>query len=642
MPDEKSNADLGTTIDRGRAATSPWAMPWSAWKDVLRRSWSEGNDDNIGLVAAGVAFYGFLALVPLLGATVLSYGLLAEPATVIANIKSMTNVMPADAAKLVGEQLMNVVSTSGSKKGVGLLIALAVALFGARNGAGAIMTALNIAYEEKEKRGFVMVNVTALTITAGGVLAAILAVVAIAALGHLEALLPGTPTVVLVLGKLLSYGLLLLGGAAGAAALFRFGPSRERPRWVWLTPGSMLAALLWLVLTAGFGVYVAKFGNYNATYGSLGAVVVLLTWLYLSSYTLIFSAELNSELEHQTTEDTTSGDTQPLGARGAWVADHVADQEGEAEAAPGKRLLVPSKSLEAQGRSSKLREFAVARGLAFAGRRLGLQTPGSIVSATAIAGLALLRRPGRALVGSSLLASAGALAWLSRERRLVDGGSASGLIAVLFDIDGTLIDSNDLHVEAWERVFRKAGHPQPAGAIHDQIGKGGDNLVPALLPDLSSREQNRLAAAHSALFKREYLGRAKPFPGARDLLQAVQRRGAKVVLASSASKAEVDHYVDLIGATSLVDLIVTIDDVKTSKPAPDIFATAMEKLNNPSAASVVAVGDTPYDVSAAGKCGISTVGLLSGGFSAGDLHAAKAIYRDVADLLASVEGSPLA
>jgi membrane protein len=310
---------------------SPWSMPWTEWKDVLVRAYKEASDDNVGLIAAGVAFYAFLAMVPLLGAIVLSYGLVAEPATVMRNIGQLTAVMPADAAKLVGEQLLNVVQTSGSKKGLGLLLALGVALFGARQGAGAIVTALNIAYEEKEKRGFISLNLLALAMTAASVLVAILATVAIGALGHLESLLPGLPGWAHAIGKLMSYALLAAAAAAGAASLYRWGPSRDRAKWVWLTPGSLLTALLWLLLTVGFGIYVSRFGNYNATYGSLATVVVLLTWLYLSAYVLLFGAELNSELEHQTTADTTVGGDKPMGERGAWSADHVA---GGAEGGP--------------------------------------------------------------------------------------------------------------------------------------------------------------------------------------------------------------------------------------------------------------------------------------------------------------------
>ena len=281
-------------------------MPPKAWLSVAKRTWAETGSDNIGLIAAGVAFYGFLALVPLLGAIVLIYGIAAEPSTVMHNMKQLMAVMPAEVAKLIGEQLMNVVKTSDGKKGFGLLLAVGLALFGARNGAGAVITALNVVYEEQEARGFVRLNVLALGITAAAVLVAILALVAVAALGYLQAVLPQAPDAVVVLGKLVAYLLLTLAGAGAAATLYRYGPSRQNARWIWLTPGSLFAALMWLALTVGFGVYVANFGNYNATYGSLGAVVVLLMWLYLSAYVLLLGAELNAEIEHQTAVDTTT------------------------------------------------------------------------------------------------------------------------------------------------------------------------------------------------------------------------------------------------------------------------------------------------------------------------------------------------
>lgn len=310
---------------KGRDAHSPWTMPWAGWKSVLWRSWNEASDDNIGLIAAGVAFYGFLALVPLLGAVVLSYGLIADPVTVLHDVRALSTILPRDIAAVVGDQLLGLVHSPDGQKGFGILIALAIALFGARNGAGAIIAALNIAYEEKEKRNFIWVNLTAIAITFGAVVAAVLAAGAMTVLGALDHFLPFAPDALLVLGKIASHVLLTLAGAAGAAALYRFGPSRAKPRWTWITPGSLLAALLWLGLTLGFGAYVRYIGRFDATYGSLGAIVALLTWLYLSSYVLLFGAELNSELEHQTAHDTTTGAPQPLGQRHAWVADNVAE-----------------------------------------------------------------------------------------------------------------------------------------------------------------------------------------------------------------------------------------------------------------------------------------------------------------------------
>lgn len=309
--------------EHGQDAISPWQMPLAGWKDVLLRTAKEASADNIGLVAAGVSFYGFLALIPLLGAIVLSYGLLADPQTVVQNMTAMTHVMPTDIAQLIGEQLLHVVQTSSEKKGLGVLVALGLAIFSARNGAAAIVTALNIAYEEEEDRGFIKVNLLALGITLAAVVMAVLALIAVAIMTQIEALLPVAPIIALSF-KVLSY-IVLVGVAAGAAGLlYRFGPSRNSARWQWLSLGSLLFAVSWVALTVGFGTYVANFGNYSATYGSLATVVVLLTWLYLSSYLLVFGAELNSELEHQTRRDTTKGPEQPLGSRGAWSADHVA------------------------------------------------------------------------------------------------------------------------------------------------------------------------------------------------------------------------------------------------------------------------------------------------------------------------------
>lgn len=317
----------------GSDAISPWRMSLRDWKDVILRAAKETSADNAGLVAAGVSFYGFLALLPMLGAVVLTYGFLAEPDTVIQNMTAMTRIMPADIARLVGEQLMYVVQTSSEKKGMGVIVALALALFSARNGAAAIVTALNIAYEEEEKRGFIKVNLLALAITAAAVLMAVLALLAVAVVTRVEALLPASPLLA-ALFKVASYVVLVALAAAAAAALYRFGPSRERARWTWLSPGSALFAVLWVALTLSFGSYVSNFGNYSATYGSLAAVVILLTWLYLSSYLLVFGGELNSELEHQTRRDTTDGPERPLGTRGAWAADHAADGSGEHQGNP--------------------------------------------------------------------------------------------------------------------------------------------------------------------------------------------------------------------------------------------------------------------------------------------------------------------
>ena len=218
------------------------------------------------------------------------------------------------------------------------------------------------------------------------------------------------------------------------------------------------------------------------------------------------------------------------------------------------------------------------------------------------------------------------------------------ITAVLFDIDGTLVDSNDHHVLAWEEAFAGIGARFDRQVIHDQIGKGTDMLVPTLLPDLDEEAQERLGKAHGDAFKARYLAEVKPFPGARDLLARTHAAGLRVVLASSASTDELDHYLDLLDARELVSETTSADDVERTKPAPDIFATALDKIGSPPADEVIVIGDTPYDVEAAGKCGVAAIAVRSGGFGDDVLTqaGAVAIHDDVAALLRDYDRSPLA
>ena len=335
--------------DHGHHAQSPAQMPRRAWKDIASRTWQRVWDDNVGLVAAGVAFYGFFALVALLGIVVLSYGLFAEPKTVIGHIQTLAALLPRDAAVVIGDQLLNAVRTSEETKGAGLLVAFAAALYGGTNGASALITALNIAYEEKEKRSLARFYVVAIGMTVAAVLIAFLALGATAAVASMGERFPNLPWAVVLAGRIASYALLALGAAVLIAVLYRFAPSREDAQWVWITPGSMLAAIVWLLLTVAFGFYVSNLTDYSATYGSLGAVAALQTWLYLSAYVVVFGAELNSEIEHQTAHDSTTGPPRPMGERGAWAADNVATsdevQDRPEEAREGDKLTQASPTI---------------------------------------------------------------------------------------------------------------------------------------------------------------------------------------------------------------------------------------------------------------------------------------------------------
>jgi membrane protein len=312
---------------KGHQARSPSEIPAPGWKDIAARSLKRALADNVGLVAAGVAFYGFFALLSLLGLVVLTYGFVADPRLVIRDIHVLTAILPGDVATLIGDQLMNAVQASEARKGVAVLLAVVIGLYGGTNGAAATLTALNIAYEEKEKRSLLVFYLTAFALTLSALALALAMIAATAVAARMGRLVPEASGAMLVAGKVGTDIGLVLVAAAVAATLYRFGPSREDAKWKWISPGSLFAAASWLALTLLFGFYVSRLTNYNATYGSLGAVVALLSWLYFSAYAFVFGAELNSEIEHQTAKDSTTGAAVPMGERGAWAADNVATDD---------------------------------------------------------------------------------------------------------------------------------------------------------------------------------------------------------------------------------------------------------------------------------------------------------------------------
>jgi membrane protein len=281
-------------------AVQPVRWPaWSDWRAVLVNTWKEAGDDNVGFLAAGVAFYAFLAFVPLLASVVLVYGLAAEPQTVAEHINKLFATLPRDAASLIADQLKSLTSSPQSSMGLGLAVALALAVYGASKGASGVVIALNIAYEIKETRNFIKTTLLSLAMTVGGLLVVLLAVAAISATAAIEHFLPFSSPAVHFAIQALFWAAAIAAVALGIAAVYRFAPNRPEAPWVWVSPGSAAATLLWLVGTIGFGLYVSHFGSYNKTYGSLGGVVVFLTWLYLSAYILIMGGELNSELEKE-------------------------------------------------------------------------------------------------------------------------------------------------------------------------------------------------------------------------------------------------------------------------------------------------------------------------------------------------------
>ena len=215
--------------------------------------------------------------------------------------------------------------------------------------------------------------------------------------------------------------------------------------------------------------------------------------------------------------------------------------------------------------------------------------------------------------------------------------------AAIFDIDGTLLDSVDLHAEAWRQIFLRHGRDIPFADVRAQIGKGGDQLLPIFFSKKEvERHGKEMETERGKLFKKEFLPQVKPFPAVRALFERIRQDGFKIALASSAKRDELEHYAELLEITDLIDAGTSTDDAKKSKPHPDIFQAAVEKLSGVPTGTCLAIGDTPYDAEAAGKIGIRTMGVLCGGFAESDLRRAGAIaiYQDPADLLRRYEETP--
>lgn len=308
-------------LDRGRAAEAPTEVPKKGWLDVLWRTKQQLDEDNLSVVAAGIAFYSFLAVVPALAVAVAIYGLVASGSDLSRHLDLISRIIPAEVMPLLQEQMARIASDN-TAAGISAIIGVLIALYSSANATKSLMTGLNIAYDEREKRGFVKLNSVALCLTFAAVVSGLLAVgllaVLPAVLSHVG-LSDTSETIISWLRWPLLVGLFIVG----TAIIYRFAPSRENPQWKWVTPGALSAAFFWVVGSGLFSLYVTKFNSYDKTYGSLGAVVVFLMWFYLSAYSVLLGAEFNSEIERQTAKDTTDGPPKALGQRGAFAADTV-------------------------------------------------------------------------------------------------------------------------------------------------------------------------------------------------------------------------------------------------------------------------------------------------------------------------------
>ncbi|MET0370368.1 MAG: YihY/virulence factor BrkB family protein [Sphingobium sp.] len=289
---------------------APWKIPARGWWEIMKRVWTAMSSNHLSLLAAGVAYYAFLSIAPLLLAVVLTYGLIGDPQLVADHMKSIITVVPQDAAKLIYDQLMGIVTATKPAVGFGLLLALAFAVYGATRAASAIVEALNIVYEEKEARSLFAFYRVSMGITFAAVLVVVSGVVTASVIGFLQDIVNGWGPVAIFLAKALTWIVAAMLASLVFALIYRFGPHRRKAQWQWLTVGSLTATLFWLAATLGVSLYVSEFGNYNETYGSLGAVVVLQLWLYVSAFIVLLGAQINAEAERQTSEDTQVGEAE--------------------------------------------------------------------------------------------------------------------------------------------------------------------------------------------------------------------------------------------------------------------------------------------------------------------------------------------
>jgi membrane protein len=308
--------------DRGRQARSPAEIPAKGWKDILLRVYGNIGNHRILALAAGMTYYSILAIFPALAALVSIYGLFSDPGSIAKHLDEISGFVPGGAVEVAREQLTRVATKGERTLGLTFAVGLAISLWSANAAMKSLFDTLNIVYGEQEKRGFVKLNAISLSFTVAAIAFVLIALGAVVAVPVILSYV-GLSEVAEFAIRWARWPALFVAVALALACLYRFGPSREAPRWRWLTWGSVVATLLWVVASALFSWYAANFGTFNETYGSLGAAIGFMTWLWISAIVILLGAELNAEMEHQTARDTTTGAPKLMGARGAKMADTV-------------------------------------------------------------------------------------------------------------------------------------------------------------------------------------------------------------------------------------------------------------------------------------------------------------------------------
>jgi membrane protein len=306
----------------------PTEIPPTGWWQVTRRAFKESTADNVSMLAAGVAFFAFLAIPPALIAALTLYGLVADPQTVARQMQGLAGSLPREAQPLIADQLNAVVSGSNGALSLGLAVSVLLAVWTASSGTSNLMAAVNIAYDEQETRGFLKLRAIALALTLGAIVFMLLTLFLLAAVPPLlQALQLGI--VGTILAQVIRWALLVALVIAALAIVYRLASNRDAPKFVWTSPGAIIATVLWVLGSGLFSLYVNNFGSYNKTYGTLAGIIVFLLWLYLTSYIILLGAEINAEAEKQTAADTTVGAPVPMGQRRAVAADTVAESPGQ-------------------------------------------------------------------------------------------------------------------------------------------------------------------------------------------------------------------------------------------------------------------------------------------------------------------------
>lgn len=287
---------MSTTAERRRVALEPRIAAAGGWWGVARRVKDDVAADNLSMIAAGAAFFGLLALFPALAAAVALYGLFTDPTTVSAHLDQLAGFAPEQVRMLLAEQLGRITAATDTSLGIGAIVALLIALWSAGKGVKSLMTALDVAYDERENRGFFKLNFTALSLTLAMLIVVPLSLAAVAVLPALVDRLP-VPDVVATAARWLRWPLLAVVSAGAIALLYRFGPARTTPRPTISWPGAIVATVLWLIASALFSWYVSSFGSYDQTYGSVAALAVVMMWFWLSALAVLIGAEINAQLE---------------------------------------------------------------------------------------------------------------------------------------------------------------------------------------------------------------------------------------------------------------------------------------------------------------------------------------------------------